>query len=205
MTNAPDISLSPCIRQPRSGTLLHIALAVAARMAAVSDMKKGNPLASKETEKRFLELIQQEDAVISAICFSYSGSVAEYDDLRQDALVNIWRGLPTFKGESSARTWIYRVVLNSCVSTIRKQSRFARESESLDNLYNLVSEQNEDRENIEVLHRLISGLGNADKAIILMWLDEATYEEIASVMGIPRNTVATRLRRIKEKLRSNNF
>lgn len=202
MTNAPHIPLSRHIQQPLPGSLMSIALIVAARMSAASDRKSVRQHASKVLEDRFLKLIHEEDAVISAICFSYSGSVAEYDDLRQDALVNIWRGLPSFKGESSVRTWIYRVVLNSCVSTIRKQSRFARESESLEHLYDLVCEQNEERGNIEILHRLISRLGRTDKAMILMWLDEATYEDIADVMGIPRNTVATRLRRIKEKLRS---
>ena len=89
---------------------------------------------SGNQEQEFLDLIRREDSLISAICFSYSGSVAEYDDLRQDALINIWRGLPTFKGDSSSRTWIYRVVINSCVSTIRKQIRHTRASESLDRL-----------------------------------------------------------------------
>lgn len=152
-------------------------------------------------ETRFLSLIRQEESTISAICFSYSGSVAEYDDLRQDALLTIWRGMAGFKGESSPRTWIYRVVLNSCVSTIRRQSRHSRESESLDKLYDLVSDEpSEDRERIETLHRLISKLNAEDKAMILMWLDEASYDDISAVMGLPRNTVATRLRRIKEKL-----
>ena len=65
---------------------------------------------SRELEKRFLALIRKEDSLISAICFSYSGSVAEYDDLRQDALINIWRGLPSFREDSTSRTWIYRVL-----------------------------------------------------------------------------------------------
>lgn len=159
------------------------------------------PAVDSAQEARFLSLIRQEESTISAICFSYSCSIAEYDDLRQDALLNIWRGMAGFKGESSARTWIYRVVLNSCVSTIRKQARHSRESESLDKLYDLVSDEpSEDRERIETLHRLISKLNAEDKAIILMWLDEASYDDISAVMGLPRNTVATRLHRIKEKL-----
>lgn len=159
------------------------------------------PAVDSAQEARFLSLIRQEESTISAICFSYSCSIAEYDDLRQDALLNIWRGMAGFKGESSPRTWIYRVVLNSCVSTIRKQMRHSRESESLDKLYDLVSDEpSEDRERIEMLHRLISKLNPEDKAMILMWLDEASYDDISAVMGLPRNTVATRLRRIKEKL-----
>lgn len=156
---------------------------------------------SGNQEQEFLDLIRREDSLISAICFSYSGSIAEYDDLRQDALINIWRGLPSFKGDSSSRTWIYRVVINSCVSTIRKQIRHTHASESLDRLYDLVSDEPDtDRERIETLHRLIATLHAEDKAIILMWLDDAGYDDISAVMGMPRNTVATRLHRIKEKL-----
>ena len=158
---------------------------------------------SRELEKRFLALIRKEDSLISAICFSYSGSVAEYDDLRQDALINIWRGLPSFREDSTSRTWIYRVVLNSCVSTIRKQMRHSQASESLDGLYDILADEPpEDRERIETLHRMISTLNAQDKAIILLWLDDASYDDIATVMGMPRNTVATRLHRIKEKLKT---
>ena len=155
----------------------------------------------RELETRFADLLRKEESLISAICFSYSGSVAEYDDLRQDALINIWRGLPDFKEQSSSRTWLYRVVLNSCVSTIRKQMRHSKASHNLEQLYDvLADEEPYDRERIETLHRLIGKLNNVDKAIILLWLDEASYDDIAAVMGMPRNTIATRLHRIRDRL-----
>lgn len=151
-------------------------------------------------ERRFMEVVREHEATISALCFSYVSSAAQYDDLRQDALINIWRGLPGYRGESSMRTWIYRVVLNSCVSTVRRESRHSRESQSLDSLYDIIDEGPADRSRVEALHRLISNLGAEDRAIMLMWLDEASYEDIAEVMGLGRNTVATRLRRIKLRL-----
>lgn len=155
----------------------------------------------RELETRFADLLRKEESLISAICFSYSGSVAEYDDLRQDALINIWRGLPDFKEQSSSRTWLYRVVLNSCVSTIRKQMRHSKASHNLEQLYDvLADEEPYDRERIETLHRLIGKLNNVDKAIILLWLDDASYDDIAAVMGMPRNTIATRLHRIRDRL-----
>lgn len=164
-------------------------------------LQKQSSTDQRELEARFMALLRKEESLISAICFSYSGSVAEYDDLRQDALINIWRGLPDFKEESSSRTWLYRVVLNSCVSTIRKQQRHSKASRSLEELYDILpADEPYDRERIETLHRLISRLNDADKAIILLWLDEASYDEIATVMGMPRNTIATRLHRIKERL-----
>lgn len=149
-------------------------------------------------EQEFKELVARENATISKICFSYSCSVAEFDDLRQDALINIWRGMQTFRKESSPKTWIYRVTVNSCLSTIRRQSRHIHDS--LDGLYGLIDSDDSNMEAIEQMHRVIATLGSQEKAIIMMWLDELSYDEIAVAMGLNRNTVATKIRRIKEKI-----
>lgn len=153
---------------------------------------------TKALEQEFNELIERENNTIAKICFSYAGSVADYEDLRQDALINIWRGMASFRGEAKQRTWVYRVTVNSCLSTIRSQSR--HKHEGLNSLYQLIDASNEERESIEQLYRIISGLGAQDRAIIMMWLDEMRYDDIASVMGLNRNTVATRLSRIKDKI-----
>lgn len=149
-------------------------------------------------EREFKELITLENATISRICFSYACSAAEFEDLRQDALINIWRGMHGFRGESSSKTWIYRVTVNSCLSTIRKQSRHRHES--LDTLYGLIDSDDSDKESIEQLHRVINTLDPDERAIIMMWLDELSYDEIGAAMGLNRNTVATRIRRIKERI-----
>ncbi len=149
-------------------------------------------------EREFKALIDRENATISRICFSYAGSTAEFDDLRQDALINIWRGMESFRGEASTKTWIYRVTVNSCLSTIRKQSR--HQHESLEGLYGLIDSDESDKEDIEQLHRVINTLEPQEKAVIMMWLDELSYDEIGEAMGLPRNTIATRIRRIKEKI-----
>lgn len=149
-------------------------------------------------ESKFKAIISRENATISRICFSYSSSVAEFDDLRQDALINIWRGMQNFRGESSERTWIYRVTVNSCLSTIRKQSR--HKHESLEGLYGLIESDDSEKEAIEQMHRVIGMLNPQDKAIIMMWLDELTYEEIAAAMGLNRNTIATKIKRIKDHI-----
>lgn len=146
----------------------------------------------------FRQLIARNQSTISRICFSYADSVVDYDDLRQDALINIWRGMRKFRHESSCLTWVYRVTVNSCLSTIRKQSRHRHES--LEQLYGLIAEDDDGKESIETLHRIISQLGLQERAIIMMWLDEMSYDEISDVMGLNRNTIATKIRRVKEKI-----
>ncbi|MDE6522095.1 MAG: RNA polymerase sigma factor [Muribaculaceae bacterium] len=166
------------------------------RFASLSQDEEVN--SSYQIEREFKELIALENATISRICFTYSSSVVEFEDLCQDALINIWRGLHSFRGESSTKTWIYRVTVNSCLSTIRKHSR--HQYESLDGLYGLIDSDDSDKESIEQLHRIIYTLDPDEKAIIMMWLDELSYDEIGAAMGLNRNTIATRIRRIKEKI-----
>lgn len=155
---------------------------------------------SRQREREFEAIVKRHAALIARICFSYSVSSEDYEDLRQDVLVNIWRGLKQYRAESSLVTWIYRVALNTCVSTIRKSSRRPKMS-SLESLVTDVAADDDAaiRERLEVLHSLIAALTPLDKAIVTMWLDERSYEEIASVTGIARNAVGVRLHRIKKE------
>lgn len=98
-------------------------------------------------------------------------------------------------------TWIYRVTLNSCVSFFRKHRRRGN-TVSVDEHPELIAEDDEKGAMLREMYRMINRLPAADKALILLWLDEHSYDEIASIMGQPRNTVASRLRRAKEKLTS---
>lgn len=158
----------------------------------------GDTTGQVSPEREFENLLERENSTISKICYSYASSLAEFEDLRQDALINIWRGLKSYRGEASRRTWIYRVTVNSCITTVRKQHR--HKHDSLDGLAGLIDSEEYDKESIELMNSIIGTLGIQEKAIILMWLDELSYDDIANAMGLPRNTVATKIRRIKEKI-----
>ncbi len=168
------------------------------QLVRFATVAKEEAFSTRVLELEFKELIAIESSTISRICFSYANSADEFEDLRQDALINIWRGMRGFRGEASVKTWIYRVTVNSCLSTIRKQSR--HKYESLEGLYGLIDSDDSDKEAIEQLHSLINKLGPEEKAIIMMRLDELSYDEIGVAMGLNRNTIATRIRRIKEKI-----
>ncbi|MDE5880538.1 MAG: RNA polymerase sigma factor [Muribaculaceae bacterium] len=157
----------------------------------------------RELQKRFETLIATHSALISRICFSYAADNEDYNDLRQDVLINIWKGISSFRGDSSSLTWVYRVTLNTCVSTVRKRSRRPA-TERLDTMPLDIPEEREEeglRERFETLHRLISELSPIDKAIVTMWLDERSYDEIAEVVGMSKNNIGLRLHRIKERWR----
>lgn len=155
-------------------------------------------------EREFLELTNRYGHIITRICFSYSGNAADMEDLRQDVMINIWNGLKYFKGESSPITWIYRVTLNTCVSMIRKQSRKVK-TFSFDSIITELPDDETDSgyiERLEKLHEMMAMLTPVDKAILTMRLDERSYDEIAEVTGLSISNVATRLNRIKNKLKT---
>ena len=107
--------------------------------------------------------------------------------------------MSSFKGQSDIRTWIYRIALNTCISTDRKK-KITTIPLSMD--ANLFQDQDEDTKQVKLLHNRISKLQPFDKAIVLLWLENISYDEIGEIVGISTKNVASRLFRIKEKLRS---
>lgn len=142
--------------------------------------------------------------MISRICYGYCRSAEELEDLRQDVYVNLWQGIEKFNGDSSLKTWVYRVALNTCVSSLRSRSRrcVTVPIDSLSDGAGGFDDSDERHELITMLYKCIDGLSPLDKAIVMMWLDGMSYDEIADTAGMTRNTVATRLRRAKEKIKN---
>ncbi len=159
---------------------------------------------SRRLEDLFSDTIRIHDAMIRRVCLGYAVNPQDLEDLYQDVLVNIWRGLPSFREESTVRTWVYRITLNTCVSTLRTRGRFPSQA-SLDDVILVPDDSQEKLDAVKDLYECIATLNPIDKAIVMMWLDEYSYEEIAETVGLKRNNVATRLHRAKERLRENLF
>ena len=135
--------------------------------------------------------------VIFKVCYVYA-SREELEDYYQEVLIQLWRSLPKFRNESKMSTWIYRVSLNTCISYVRKNKKVNKVSLiDLDFIDNDI----EKKYYIDELYLLINRLNKFEKAIILLWLEDRDYEEIASIVGISKNNVAVKLNRIKDKLR----
>ena len=108
--------------------------------------------------------------------------------------------MPSFEGRSSVKTWIWRISLNTCVSIDRKKRRRQKLPLELDiDLYN---DADRDTKQIKLLHERINRLGPFDRAIILLWLENISYEEIGAIVGISEKSVSVRLYRIKEQLKT---
>ena len=153
-----------------------------------------------DSEKEFETAISAYGGIITKICYYFSENSDEFNDLRQEVLYNIWKGWNSFKGDSKLSTWIYRISFNTCVSYQRKEKK-SKETISIDEIIDLPYEEETSKlEKYNTMHSLIGKLNFEERAIILMWLDDKSYEEIAELTGINRNTVAVKLMRIKDKL-----
>lgn len=152
-------------------------------------------------ELQFTKMVKEYRKTIYTVCYFFSKDTEEVNDLFQEILINLWRGFPKFRGESDIRTWIWRVSLNTCSNQKRKkESRVQTVPLSMDiDLYN---DDDQHSRQIQMLYDRINRLDVFDKAIILLWLENMTYQDIASVVGISTAAVTTRLFRIKEQLKS---
>ena len=152
-------------------------------------------------ELQFTRMVKEYRKTIYTVCYFFSKDTEEVNDLYQEILINLWKGFPNYRGESSLKTWIWRVSLNTCSNQERKKkSRIQTVPLSIDiDLYN---DDDAGSRQIQMLYDRINQLDVFDRAIILLWLENMTYQDIADVVGISVSNVTTRLFRIKEQLKS---
>jgi len=155
----------------------------------------------KDSEKEFARIVRENKTTIYTVCYMFSKDRDEVEDLFQEALIGLWRGFESFRGESTIRSWIYRISLNTCISAERKKRRRA-DSARLDMNINLFSDTDEDSRQAQMLRERIGRLGVFDRAIILLWLENLSYEEIGAIVGITAKNVSVRLVRIREQLKN---
>lgn len=119
------------------------------------------------------------------------------EDYYQEVLCNLWQNFDQFDGRSKRSTWIYRVALFTCISFIRR-----KQPASISLSFDLSSEEDSTlREQLDELHSIINRLGHLDRALILLWLEGYSYEEMAEVTGLTQSNVAVKLMRAKNKIK----
>ena len=156
----------------------------------------------RESQREFEALVKAHRSTIYTVCYMFSNDQDEVADLFQEVLISLWKSMPSFEGRSDVRSWIYRVSLNVCISLERKKLRHKTVPLTMDiNPYEEM-ETNQNSRQMDMLRRRIAKLGQFDRAIILLWLENMSYDEIAAIMGITVKNVSVRLYRIKEELKN---
>lgn len=152
---------------------------------------------AQKGDAQFLEMICQNEGIIYKITSFYTDKDHPISDLYQEVVLNLWKAFPSFRGESKYSTWIYRIALNTCVSFFRRSKRDVTYVDiTMD-----IPETVESNEDIQELYKLINRLGKIERALVLLYLDDKSYKEIAEITGLSVTNVATKLSRIKDKLK----
>lgn len=156
-------------------------------------------MTQERTHKQFLELIKKHQSILHKICFIYCRNGAGREDLQQEIILQLWKSFPSFQGKAAFSTWMYRVALNTAINQTKKPGLLIDSSSSPELSYD-PSESYHLSEEIQILYMAISRLKKIEKAIILLWLEERSYEEIAEMIGITVKNVSVKLVRIKARL-----
>jgi RNA polymerase sigma-70 factor (ECF subfamily) len=138
--------------------------------------------------------------IIIKICRAYTNNQEDFEDYYQEVCLQIWRSHSNFREESQQSTWLYKLTLNVCLTLLKKdkRSKFISNSISTD----LIDDCNSfTDESLNLLYDAIKQLTEIDRAIILLYLEEKTYKEIAEIIGSNPNNIGVRIIRIKERLK----
>ena len=155
-----------------------------------------------ELQERFRTLIDEHKKILYKICNSYCRSIDDREDLAQEIIVHLWRSFRVFDGRRRFSTWMYRIALNVAISFYRRESTRSRHVISSDKHLLEASFRTEDQsEDILQLYRFIEELDPLKKALVLLYLDGNSYQEIADVLGISETNVATKINRLKTRLK----
>ena len=149
----------------------------------------------------FSNIIKRHRGLILKICYSYCRHPDKRKDLEQEILMNLWHSFRRYDGRVKLSTWIYTVSLNTAISFFRKDARHQHAVEITESIVSGAPDDNIQDDNIRRLYQYIGGLNEMDRALMLLYLDDRTYREIAEIMGISETNVGTKLSRIKNSLK----
>jgi RNA polymerase sigma factor (sigma-70 family) len=154
---------------------------------------------------QFESLLQQYGGIIRKVAFGYARNESDRNDLMQDILLQLWKAYPRYSPDRPFSTWMYRIALNVSISYLRKHTRPERETVQFDESQHDIAPSNpvrpEMEERLTMLRQVIGKCPPLDRALLLLYLDDRSYREIASVLGLTETNVATKLSRLKERLR----
>jgi RNA polymerase sigma-70 factor, ECF subfamily len=159
-------------------------------------------MTAPELQERFQSLVEEHKKILYKICNSYCRERDARDDLAQEIIIQLWRSFEKFDERCKFSTWMYRIALNVAISFYRREStrtRYVISSE--EHLLVAIDDTANQPEDIRLLYEFIEALDPLNKALVLLYLDGNNYQETASVLGISETNVATKINRLKNKMK----
>jgi RNA polymerase sigma factor (sigma-70 family) len=161
-----------------------------------------NRMTTAAQQERFQTLVDEHKKILYKVCSSYCRNWDDREDLAQEIIVQLWRSFGSFDARCRFSTWMYRIALNVAISFYRRENTRRRYALSDDEqLLNAIDETANQSEEVQVLYQFIDGLDPLNKALVLLYLDGSSYQEMAEVLGISETNVATKISRLKQTMR----
>ncbi len=159
-------------------------------------------MTTPELQQRFQSLVEEHKKILYKVCNSYCRNRDDREDLAQEIVVQLWRSFEKFDGRVRFSTWMYRIALNVAISFYRREStRTQHVISDEEHLLNAVDDSEQPPEDVQLLYRFIETLDPLNKALVLLYLDGNSHQEIAGVLGISETNVATKIGRLKQKIK----
>lgn len=158
---------------------------------------------SDDAQRAFVELIERHRGILFKVAAAYCANPSDREDLVQETIAQLWRAYPGFDGRSSFPTWMYRIAMNVAIGSLRKETRNRRAVAPAGTaiLEQIAEPQSENDDRLGVVRALVASLAPLDRALMLLYLDDYPYAEIAATLGISESNVGTKIGRIKERLK----
>lgn len=158
----------------------------------------------KDKEELFLKLLKSHKDQVYRVCWGFASHAFDVEDIFQEVMVNVWKGLQTFRSDAKISTWIYRVTVNTCIRWQKKSKRNLIADQELDNVnvsaISAAHEQVDQR--IQDLRNAIQQFKKLDRSIMLLVMEGFSYEDIAEVTGLTATNVGARIHRAKTRLKN---
>ena len=159
-------------------------------------------MTTPELQERFQTLVDEHKKILYKVCNSYCRDRGARDDLAQEIIIQLWRSFDRFDERYRFSTWMYRIALNVAISFYRRENTRTRYLISdEEHLLEAIDEKENQPDDIRLLYEFIEGLDPLNKALVLLYLDGNNYQEIANVLGISETNAATKINRLKNKLK----
>ena len=155
-------------------------------------------------EQTFTDLVTSNQGIIHKICNAYCEAVQDREDLFQEIVLQLWRSYPSFDLRKNTKftTWMYKIALNTAITSFRKSTKRGKHIQITDDVLQIpnIHSANDDEEQLKLLYQAIQHLSEVERAVILLYLEDHSYREMAEITGISESNVGVRINRIKKKL-----
>jgi RNA polymerase sigma-70 factor, ECF subfamily len=150
-------------------------------------------------EKEFVELLNKHQNIVHKICNVYMDEPADKEDLFQEITLQAWKAIKNFRGDAQFSTWLYRVALNTAITFFKREKK--KLLISTEHFQDTIQEHNPIEEQVQAMYKAIANLSRIDKALVMLYLEDFSYKEMAEMLGMTVSNIGVKMNRIRTKLK----